>query len=324
MNKKEILESAVRVVDREMEAIEATRKLIGDGFHDAIRAIRSCRGKVVTMGIGKSGLIARKIAATFASTGTSSVFVHPVECLHGDMGVIDRKDIALILSKSGESDEIRKLMVFLKNRNIRIIAVSARPESHLGRTADILIPIEVPREACPMGMAPMASTTVQMIIGDALAAVMIKLHDFKPDDFAVFHPAGSLGKRLLLRVSDMMHADEETPLVTTGMLMREALVVMTEKAMGAILITDEKGRLLGILTDGDLRRAIQDHGDLLKIPVDDLMTQNPIAIRPDDKAMDALHLMEKRNSQINVLPVVDRDGKACGILRLHDLVLAGL
>jgi len=324
MNKHNIIKLAKEVFRREIETLNATKENLDNGFEDAIDLILGCSGKLVTMGIGKSGLVARKIAATLSSTGTQAVFVHPVECLHGDMGMILTEDVVLLLSKSGESDEIRKLITYLKSRKIRIIAITERPDSHLAQKAHVTIPFIVPNEACPMGMAPMASTTAQMVIGDALAAVLITLHDFKPDDFAEFHPAGTLGKRLLLKVSDMMHRDDECPIVKSGTSMKEALVVMTHKAMGAILIEDENGKLLGILTDGDLRRAIQNRGNLLELNVDELMTANPISINENSMAMDALRLMEQRKSQIDVLPVIDNSGSITGILRLHDLVLAGL
>ncbi|MBN1295475.1 KpsF/GutQ family sugar-phosphate isomerase [bacterium] len=320
----DVLPLAGDVFRKEIEALEATEKVLGEGFRAAIETILQSNGKVVTMGIGKSGLVARKIAATLSSTGTQAVFVHPVECMHGDMGIILPQDIVLLLSTSGESDEIRKLMTFLRTRKIKVIALTARSESHLGQMADIVIPFVVPQEACPMGMAPMASTTVQMVIGDAMAAVLIKLHNFRPDDFAEFHPAGTLGKRLLLKVSDLMHSDDECPLVHSGTLMREAIVTMTGKAMGAVLIADGSGGLLGIITDGDLRRAVLRYDDLLTRTVDCLMTANPISIDLHVPAIDALHLMENRSSQIAVLPVIDSDRRIRGILRLHDLVLAGL
>jgi arabinose-5-phosphate isomerase len=324
LSDNDILKIAQAVFDNEIQSIEASRKHLGDGFIKAAKSILHCNGKIVTMGIGKSGVVARKVAATLASTGTTSVFVHPVECLHGDMGIINATDIAIILSKSGESDEIRKIMLFLQNRGIQVIGVTERVDSHLGQTADIVIPMDIPSEACPMGLAPMASSTVQMIIGDALASVLIQMHDFKPEDFALFHPAGTLGKKLLLKVADLMHYGDENPVVQSQTNMREALVPMTEKAMGAILIVDTKTVLIGILTDGDLRRALQQHPRVMEMTVDEIMTRDPISVNSDQKAIDALHLMEKRPSQISVLPVVDVAGKPVGILRLHDLILAGL
>lgn len=320
----EILTAARDVFSNEIQAVEATREILGDGFRNAVSEIMACRGKIVTMGIGKSGLVARKIAATFSSTGTQAMFVHPVECLHGDMGMICPEDLVMVLSKSGESDEIRKLTMFLRSRKIKIVAITARPASHLAQHADIVVPFSVPREACPMGMAPMASTTVQMVIGDALAAVLIKLHDFKPNDFAEFHPAGTLGKRLLLKVENLMHGGEDCPIVALGTPMKDAIVIMTGKAMGAVLIADSDQKLMGILTDGDLRRAITKHEDLLECTVDTLMTPNPISVGPREPAIDALKLMEHRNSQIAVLPVIEANRKICGIIRLHDLVIAGL
>jgi arabinose-5-phosphate isomerase len=324
MQNHEIVKLAQDVFDREIDALRVSREMLGKEVYEAAHTIMTCTGKIVTMGIGKSGLVARKIAATLSSTGTQAVYVHPVECLHGDMGMILPQDIVLLLSNSGESDEIRKLLVFLKTRKISIIAVTARQNSYLGRMANIVITYSVPREACPMGMAPMASTTVQMVIGDALASVLIKLHNFQPDNFAEFHPAGTLGKRLLLKVEHLMHSGEDNPLVKTGVLMKDALLTMTGKAMGAVVIINQDYKLLGILTDGDLRRAIQRFNDIMNIPVDKLMTQNPVSVHQCSLAIEALRLMEKRSSQISVLPVVDDLGNACGIIRLHDLVIAGL
>jgi arabinose-5-phosphate isomerase len=324
MTERDIIQTVQDVFDRECEALQASRDVLGEGMTGAVRAMMACRGKIVTMGIGKSGLVARKIAATLSSTGTQAVFVHPVECLHGDMGMILPQDIILTLSNSGESDEIRKLMLFLKSRKIQVIGITACPESYLGHMADIVIAYRVPREACPMGMAPMASTTVQMVIGDALASALIKLRDFKPDNFAEFHPAGTLGKRLLLKIEDLMHTGDENPLVEMGTLMKDALLTMTGKAMGAVLVIDRDQKLMGIVTDGDLRRAIQQHPDILQLPVDQLMTRNPVCVHRTSPAIEALKLMEHRKSQIAVLPVVDDDRNACGIIRLHDLVIAGL
>lgn len=320
----DVIKTAKCVFDREIAALQASRALLGESLTDAARAIMACKGKIITMGIGKSGLVARKIAATMSSTGTQAIFVHPVECMHGDMGMILPQDIVLLLSNSGESDEIRKLLLFLKTRKIQIIAVTARTNSHLGKTANIVITYSVPVEACPMGMAPMASTTVQMVIGDALASALIKLHNFKPDNFAEFHPAGTLGKRLLLKVEDLMHSGDNNPLVSNGILMKDALFTMTGKGMGAVIVVDNQSKIMGILTDGDLRRAIQHTSDILNVPIDKLMSVNPVSVHRASLAIDALRLMEKRSSQISVLPVVDDTGKACGIIRLHDLVIAGL
>ena len=324
MNNKEILTLAHDVFNKEVDAISQTKDLLGEDFIDAVRLISECNGKVITMGIGKSGVVGRKIAATLTSTGTNAIFVHPVECLHGDLGIIRPEDIVLILSKSGESDEIRRLFLYLKNLQVKIIGITSRKQSYLAKISDITLVMADVAEACPMGLAPMSSTTVQMVIGDALAAVIMQLRNFQPGDFALFHPAGSLGKQLLLKVEDVMHSGEENPVVVTGTLMRDALVTMTSKAMGAILIVDNQNRLIGILTDGDLRRAIQKHMNILELPVDQVMTKDPICVHALDMAIEALHLMEKRASQINVLPVLDQTGFLTGILRLHDLIISGL
>ncbi len=324
MNRSIIIQTAREVFSGEIRSLEETRETIDESFVRSVELLLRCEGKIVVTGVGKSGLIARKIAATLSSTGSSAIFVHPVDCLHGDMGMIDVRDIVLVLSKSGESEEIRRLLVFLKNRGIRVIAVTARMDSCLARAADRTIRFITTDEACPMGLAPMASTTAQLAIGDALAAALIRLKDFKPEDFAVFHPAGSIGKRLLLRVSDIMHARENLPVVGPEATMREAIVCMTEKPLGAVLVSSSEGLLTGIITDGDLRRGIQKYPDLLNRTVTDLMTSSPIAVTPETMAIDALHVMENRSSQISVLPVVDDHRKIQGMIRLHDLVIAGL
>lgn len=325
-NKKRdiILNTAIAVFDGEISALIDTRNVIGISFISAVEQLMLCRGKIIITGVGKSGLIARKIAATLSSTGSTAIFVHPVDCLHGDMGMIDIADVVVILSKSGESEEIRRLLTFLKNRNIKVIAVTARSDSFLAHSADIAIPFVAADEACPMGLAPMASTTAQLAVGDALAAALIRLKDFKPEDFAIFHPAGSIGKRLLLKVSDIMHVRDDIPVTTSRTCMREALVMMTEKPMGALLVATDDDTLLGIITEGDLRRGIQKYPDLLVRKVSDLMTPCPITVTPETMAIDALHLMENRNSQISVLPVMDRNSRIQGMIRLHDLVIAGL
>lgn len=324
MNNDEILTAGQKTIDIEIQALSATRKLLSGSFIDMARAIAVCKGRIVTMGIGKSGIIARKVASTLASTGTSAYFVHPVECLHGDMGMIGLNDISLIFSNSGESEEIRRLVLFLKNRQIPIHAVTSSKDSYLAKHASIAIIISVPCEASPLDLVPMASTTAQMVIGDALASALMKIRDFKQSDFAIFHPGGILGKRLLLKVGDIMHSGTEIPMVFSGTRMSEALVEMTRKMMGAVLVVDSEKRLVGILTDGDLRRAVQQHENILSLQIDSLMTEDPVRTTPEQPAIEAITIMENRSSQISVLPVVGSHDLVCGILRLHDLVLTGL
>ena len=324
ISKEEILETGRNAILSEIRSLSATRDLLSDGFVEAVQLIVRCTGRIVTMGIGKSGIVARKIASTFTSTGTSAVFVHPVECLHGDMGMIGSADIVIILSNSGESEEIRRLVMFLRNRKIPIIAITSRIESHLAQSAQIVLRIAVPSEASSLDLVPMASTTAQMAIGDAIASALVSLRKFTPDDFAMFHPGGPIGKRLLLKVADIMHSGDELPVVTAGTPVRESLIVMSEKSMGAVVIADISGKLLGILTDGDLRRAIQKHRNIFEMQIDHLMTVDPISTSPASPAIDALHLMENRSSQIGVLPVIDAERRILGIVRLHDLVMAGL
>lgn len=323
MNVGDILSIGREVFRSEKEALKATSDGLDDSFGKAVRKIVDCRGKIICTGIGKSGLIARKIAATLSSTGTPAIFLHPVESLHGDLGLVTEGDIAFILSNSGTSDELERLVPVLRGRKVEIIAVTGRPQSYLGKAASLVLTIHIKHEACPLGLAPMASTTAQLAMGDALAAALIRLRGFSSEDFAYSHPGGALGKRLTLKVADLMHGGADNPIVAAGTAMREALVVMTEKAMGAISIIRPDQVLAGIITDGDLRRALQKYDGILDMEVDQVMTPNPISLGPDFKAYEALRLMEDRPSQIYVLPVVDKDRKVIGILRLHDLVRAG-
>jgi arabinose-5-phosphate isomerase len=315
---------AKEVIRKEILALESLLERIGPEFERAVDVLMETRGKVIATGLGKSGIVASKISATLSSTGTPSVFIHPVEAMHGDLGVIQRGDLGLILSNSGETSEVLHFLQLFKRLGLKTIGIIGRAGSSLARDCDIFLDSGVECEACPLNLAPTSSTTVAMVLGDALACSLIELKGFTREDFSRLHPSGALGRRLLLRVKDVMHAGEELPLVQSGQTMREALVVLTGKAMGAVIVVSKSRDLLGIFTDGDLRRAVQRHDDLLNLEIDSIMIRNPVVIGQDRMAAEALNLMENRPSQISVLPVVDAQGKVAGIIRVHDLVLAGL
>jgi arabinose-5-phosphate isomerase len=319
-----ILQEARRVLEIEIASLVRTKELLNEGFEQAVNLIYRCRGKVIITGMGKSGLIGRKIAATLSSTGTLSVFMHPAEGMHGDLGIVTADDVIIALSKGGESDELLGILPSVKKIGAKVISFVGNKNSSLARASDIVIDASVEKEACPINLAPTASTTVTLVLGDALAAVLLKLRGFQPTDFALYHPGGKLGKQLLLRVSDLMHSGEQNPLAYEDTPVSEVLIEMTSKAMGGVNIVDKDHRLVGIITDGDLRRALQRHDKLLMLSAKDIMTKNPVKVTGDVMAVEALALMENRPSQIMVLPVVEKDNRVVGILRLHDLVRVGL
>lgn len=312
------------LIRKEICALETLHDRIGPEFEQAVLCLSRIEGKVIATGLGKSGIVAGKISATFSSTGTPSIFVHPVEALHGDLGIIQRGDLGLFLSNSGETAEVLQFLQVFKRMGLKTIAMVGKANSTLARDCDICLNASVESEACPLNLAPTSSTTAAMVLGDALAGCVLTQKGFSSDDFSRLHPSGALGKRLLFRVKDLMHSGDNLPLVVSGTLMRDALVALTGKAMGAVLVVSSLGGLLGIFTDGDLRRAVLQHENLLNIEVDKVMTKNPVVIHESRMAAEALNLMENRPSQISVLPVLDGDNKVTGIIRLHDLVQAGL
>lgn len=318
------LSLAKDLIRKEISSLETLHSRIGSDFEQAVSCLNDMKGKVIATGLGKSGIIAGKISATLSSTGTPSIFVHPVEAMHGDLGIVQRGDVGLFLSNSGETAEVLQFLQVFKRLGLKTIAIVGRASSTLGRDCDICLDASVDSEACPLNLAPTSSTTVAMVLGDALAGCLLTLKGFSTEDFSRLHPSGSLGRRLLFRVSDLMHSGDSLPVVISGTLMRDALVTLTGKAMGAVLVVSSLGGLLGIFTDGDLRRAVQKHENLLGIEIDELMTRNPVVIHENRLAAEALSLMENRPSQISVLPVLNGDEKVTGIVRLHDLVQAGL
>lgn len=316
-----IVRSARAVIATEAAAIAELGSRIDGAFVDACRLLLACRGRVVVTGMGKSGHVARKIAATLASTGTPAFFVHPGEASHGDLGMIQPDDVVLALSYSGETDELLFILPMIKRQGIPLIAITGKPASSLASQADVHIDGSISSEACPLGLAPTTSTTAALVLGDALAIALLEARGFTSDDFARSHPAGSLGRRLLLRISDVMHGGDDVPRVPPEASLTAALVEMTRKRLGMTAVVDAEQHLLGVFTDGDLRRALDDEGvNLRGARVAELMTRGPKTIGPDKLAAEAAQLMEKH--QINALLVVDDERRVVGALNIHDLLRA--
>lgn len=318
------IEFARTILKKEIAALETMMQGLGPAFDRAVELLYATQGKVITTGLGKSGIVAGKVAATFSSTGTPSVFLHPVEALHGDIGLVQAADTGLLFSNSGESRETLDVLQAFKRLGIKTIAVTGRTRCSLAEYADVALDVSVKEEACPLNLAPTSSVIVALAMGDALAACLMGRRGFTQEDYSRLHPSGALGRKLLLRVSEVMHAGGDLPLVARTVSMRDALVTLTSKKMGAVIVVSPQKKLLGIYTDGDLKRTIQDHANFLKLRIEKLMTANPACIAENRLAVEALDLMENRPSQISVLPVVDGKKRVVGILRLHDLVKAGL
>ncbi len=315
---------AKEVIRKEILSLESLIERIGPEFERAVSLLLETKGKVIATGLGKSGIVASKISATLSSTGTPSIFIHPVEAMHGDLGIVQRGDAGILLSNSGETTEVLQFLQIFKRFGLRTIGIGGKAGSSLARYCDVFLDAGVDSEACPLNLAPTSSTTVAMVMGDALAGCLVSLKGFSRDDFSRLHPSGALGRRLLLRVKDIMHCGDNLPMVLSGTSMRDALIELTGKGMGAVIIVSPEHRLIGIFTDGDLRRSVQSHENFLGLEIDTVMTANPVVISQDRMAAEALNLMENRPSQIAVLPVVDSEGKISGIIRIHDLIQAGL
>lgn len=320
-----IIEQARQVLAVEAAAIEALIPRINGQFTAAVERILACRGRVIVTGMGKSGLIGKKIAATLASTGTPSFFLHPAEGIHGDLGMVTGDDIVLAISNSGETGEVISILPALQRIGAQLIAMTGREQSTLARVADIFLDVAVEKEACPLGLAPTASTTATLALGDALAVALLSCRKFTPEDFALFHPGGTLGRKLLLTVENVMHSGADNPVIAVEKTVKEALFVMTAKGLGATSVVAEDGRLLGIITDGDIRRGLEKGHDFLDEPVDAIMTRTPRTITKDKLAAQALRIMERNKPRpITVLPVVDEQFHAIGIIHLTDLLRQGV
>lgn len=317
----------VKLLKLEADAItKAANRLQPDQVEGAVELLANCQGKVVLAGVGKSGIVARKIAATLTSTGTLAVYLHPTDALHGDLGIVTAEDVAMILSNSGETDELVAMLPYLKSRQVPIIALVGNLHSTLARNANVVLDAGVDKEACPFNLAPTTSTTVALSIGDALAMTLMEVKGLTPEGFAINHPAGRLGKRLTLRVRDLMHSGVETPTISPQASWIEVLNTISKGGLGAVNVVDDSGYLVGIITDGDLRRLLQrvKQTDLEMLTANLMMTQNPVVVSPDLLAYHALQLMENRPSQISLLPVVEQEQHCVGMIRLHDILRSGL
>lgn len=313
---------ARRVIKTEADAILALLNRLGDSFEQAVELLYRCEGKVIVTGMGKPGIIARKISATFNSTGTPSQFIHPAEASHGDLGTVLEKDVIVIISNSGETEEIKNLMPFLKRIGAKVIGMTGNLQSSLAKNADIVLDISIQKEACPLGLAPTASTTVSLVMGDALAMALLEKKGIKAEEYALYHPGGSLGKKLTLRVEDMMRTGEANPIVNMNMRVKEALIRVTSAKAGAASVVDENGYLIGIFTDGDLRRHLESDPDILEKSIEELMTRHPKTIEKGKMAVEALRVM--KDLSIDELPVVDESGRPVGLLDVQDLIRNGI
>ena len=317
-----LLALARQVLDIEAEALRALSTRLDAGFADAVALILACTGRVVVSGMGKSGHVGSKIAATLASTGTPAFFMHPGEASHGDLGMIAPNDVVLALSNSGESNEIVSIVPLIKRRGAKLIAMTGNPNSTMAREADVHLNAAVDKEACPLNLAPTASTTAALALGDALAVALLDARGFSADDFARTHPGGSLGRRLLVHVRDVMHSGDELPKIDRDASLKLALLEMTQKGLGMTAVVDATNKVVGVFTDGDLRRALEHALDLQQARVTDLMTHNPKTIRADELAVAAVEKMD--TLKINGLLVVDADNTLLGALNMHDLLKAGV
>ena len=320
----DILEELRRVIRLEWQAIAQLEQSLGPPFVEAVQMLQACQGKIILTGVGKSGLIANKISATMVSTGTPAVFLHGSEGMHGDIGIVAKEDIVLAVGKSGESEELLALLPFIRRIGARIIAITAQPQSTLARKSDVILVTPIQEEACPLKLAPTCSTTAALVLGDALAMALMKLRNFQQADFALFHPGGQLGKRLILTVGDLMRKGEANPVVRLQDDIRTVLCEMTEKRAGAVSVIDEEYRLLGLMTDFDIRRVLEAGKDLFSLSVGEVMNAKPTWVYEDEKAVKALEDMEKREKPISLLPVLNRQEKVVGMIHVHDLISRGL
>ena len=320
-----IKEKAVETLKIESSAVEKLIERIDDEFVSAVQKILKCRGRVVVTGMGKSGHIGRKIAATLASTGTPSFFMHPGEAYHGDLGMVTENDVVIAISNSGESSEIVNILPILRRIGATIIAMCGRRDSTLGRICDYFVDIGVEREACPLGLAPTASTTATLAMGDAIAMALMAEKKFTSQDFALFHPGGALGRKLLLTVGDVMHSGEDNPIVKVGATAKDALFEMTAKGLGAVSVVDAQNKFVGIVTDGIIRRALERDKNFIDEPVEHIMFENAFVISADKLAAEALSVMEKHKPRpITVLPVIDEKKIPVGMIHLTDLLRQGV
>ena len=323
MSEKEILEAAKYVLEVERKSLEHVSNVLTNDFPEIVHLIAGTKKLIVT-GVGKSGIIARKIAATFASIGIPSYFMHPGDAMHGDLGMVESGDVCLLLSKSGSTKEIVEIFPYLKSRGATIISITGNSKSFLSDNSDFWINSYVEEEGCPLNTAPMASALAMLALGDALAASVMTLKNVTPRDFSRQHPMGQIGRNLILTVGDVMHSGNKLPVVSSSASFKDAVIEITDKTLGCVCIVDDNNALQGIITDGDVRRVLQKFDEIKNLKAVDLMTKNPVSVSPGKLLGEALSLMENRKTQINVLPVVNEKNKLLGIIRLHDIVKSGL
>ncbi|NTV49669.1 MAG: KpsF/GutQ family sugar-phosphate isomerase [Geobacteraceae bacterium] len=319
-----VIEEARRVIRVEASALSVMADRIDSSFERAIDLILASTGRVIVSGMGKSGLVGQKIASTMASTGTPAFFLHPAEGIHGDLGMIMKGDVVIAISNSGETEEILKILPSIKRLGAHLVAMSGNPESNLARSGDVFLDVSVSEEACPLGLAPTASTTATLAMGDALAVALLVSRGFKAEDFAIFHPGGSLGKKLILRVEDLMHSGDSVPLVQEDTLMKEALFVITDKGLGVTGVCDANGALKGVITDGDLRRSLEKGFDILNQRAMEIMKHGPLRIKRSELAAAALQIMEQRAITSLFVFENDQSQSPCGVIHLHDILKAGI
>ncbi|MEA4835225.1 MAG: KpsF/GutQ family sugar-phosphate isomerase [Anaeromusa sp.] len=320
-----MIEQARQVLRMEAAAIEALIPRIDEQFVLAAQLILETKGRLIVTGMGKPGHVGQKITATMLSTGTPSFFLHPAEGIHGDLGMVTEDDIVLAISNSGETSEVINILPSIRRIGAKIIAICGNAQSTLAQNADVVLDASVEQEACPLGLAPTTSTTAELAMGDALAVVLMSARKFTANDFAVFHPGGALGRKLLMKVANVMHGEEENPTVTLAQSVKEALFVITDKGLGATSVVDAEGKLVGLITDGDIRRGLEKGLDFLTHNVGELMTKQPQTITAEKLAAEALRMMEQhRPKPITVLPVVDKDGRSVGLVHVTDLLRQGI
>lgn len=321
-NSFDVIQAARKVFDTEIDALNKTRDALGAGFEDLVQLVVNCQGKVILTGMGKPGHIATKIAASLASLGTPSFFMHPAEAMHGDLGMIDHKDVVILMSYSGESREVTALLPVLTEIGCTTVAITGNAKSTLAKACIHQFVFPHFEEACFLHLAPTSSTTSLLVLGDALAVVASRFRNYTKEDFGLHHPAGSLGKKLLVKVKNLMHTEQENAVVLSGASLREAIVEMSAKALSMVTVVDSEGRLMGIITDGDLRRMLERGIDVYHETIDHVMTKNPISIDYREMAVDALQIMNNRN--ITCLPVVDEKNLVVGSLLMQDILKAGI
>lgn len=322
MNKEEIIKKGKEVVKIETNAISDLIDSIDDEFVKALQILYECKGRVVLTGMGKSGLIARKIVATLNSTGTASIYLHPTDALHGDLGMVRKEDVVIMISKSGATEELANLIPMLKRLNVKLIAMAGNRDNRLQTECDVLLNVGVKEEACPFDLAPTSSSTAALVMGDALAVVLLQMREFTAEDFAVLHPGGSLGKRLSLSIKEIMHKGGSVPIVKEDALINDVIFEISSKRLGSTTVVDNNGKLVGVVTDGDLRRLLEKTMDIKNLKAKDIMTRNPKVMKDQYLASFALQTME--NFKITTLIIIDDLNKPIGIIHLHDLVNLGI